>query len=217
MYNISLGQLITILVFGIIFWLVSVIQTSEYDTPALWIVLTFALPPALIFYALGWRNARPARQSNTTTPQPSSHATNAASIEENGKAKATIIKCGNCSYIGPGERARSSVAVVLAWVCVVIAPLITILYFLATPKYRCPNCRSTFLGVQKVDGTFAGQNGSNRSRAVTAILVLLVIGVVGILASVVLASLNAAREKAAQASTLANEQVAEEQSMRDIL
>ena len=104
-----------------------------------------------------------------------------------------IIKCGNCAYEGPGEKSRNIAFVVLAWLCVLFAPLVTIIYFLATAKWRCPQCHSTFLGVKNKEGKFAGQR--NSSVAVIIIVILAAIVVIGILASVVLASLNSARIK----------------------
>jgi len=115
-----------------------------------------------------------------------------------------IIKCGNCEYIGPAEKNRSLAASILAWICVCFAPLITILYFVATHKYRCPKCKSTFLGVKNKDGVFTGQRGG-ATRWVFIIIILLVgIAIIGILSSVVLASLNTARQKGADAAVKAN-------------
>src|SRR3989344_9463868 len=110
------------------------------------------------------------------------------------ESKVSVVKCGNCDYIGPGEPARSKVAMVLAWLCVLFAPLITIIYFVATHKYRCPKCKSTFLGIQGKDGNFSANKGS-RNPVFYILMVLVGIAIIGILASVVLASLNTAREK----------------------
>jgi predicted RNA-binding Zn-ribbon protein involved in translation (DUF1610 family) len=111
-----------------------------------------------------------------------------------------IIKCGNCGYIGEGEKARKLVFTILAWMCVVFAPLITALYFVGTHKYRCPKCKSTFIGIRNKEGVFTGQRGG-ASKVVTAILLILVgLAITGILASIVLVSLNDARQKAAGAT-----------------
>lgn len=106
-----------------------------------------------------------------------------------------MIKCGNCGYIGPGEPARSMVAKILAWICVVFAPLITIIYFVATHKYKCPKCGSTFLGIRNKKGEFT-KGQSTASRVVIIIVAIFVgIAIIGILSAVVLASLNTARSK----------------------
>lgn len=110
-----------------------------------------------------------------------------------------IIKCGNCDYVGPGEPARSMWAKILAWLCVFFAPIVTIIYFVATHKYRCPKCKSTFLGIKNKDGAFVGQKGGAKSPVMILIWVLVGIAIIGILSSVVLASLNTAREKAKKA------------------
>lgn len=124
-----------------------------------------------------------------------------------------VIKCGNCGYIGPGEPARSTVAKILAWICVVFAPLITIIYFVATHKYKCPKCGSTFLGIRNKKGEFT-KGQSTGSRVVIIIVAIFVgIAIIGILSAVVLASLNTARSKgndAAIQSNLSTIQVAAE-------
>jgi|GEM_PF-6910034 len=113
-----------------------------------------------------------------------------------------VVKCGNCGYVGVGESARKIVITVMAWLVVLVAPLITILYFVGTHKYRCPKCRSTFLGIQNKDGMFVGQRGG-AGRVVYAIfLVLFGIAVMGILSSVILATLNSAREKSRETAAL---------------
>jgi len=116
----------------------------------------------------------------------------------------TIIKCGNCGFIGQGEPARRLVFKILAWSVVWFAPLLTLLYFLATHKYRCPKCQSTFLGVKNEQGIFVGQRGGG-SRWVLIIVVLIVgVAIIGILASIVLASLNSARMKSRDARRVAD-------------
>jgi len=118
------------------------------------------------------------------------------------RGSAATIKCGNCGYEGPGERARNVVFVVLAWLCVLFAPLITIIYFLATAKWRCPKCQSTFLGVKNKEGTLVGQRGGN--GAVIIVIIIVAIAIIGILSSVVLASLNSARMKGRDARRVAD-------------
>lgn len=104
--------------------------------------------------------------------------------------KGADMKCGNCDYIGPGEPARSMIHKILAWICVLFAPIITLLYFSATYKYRCPKCKSKFLGVKNKDGIFGPQNGGS-SRAVMMLLYAIIgIASVGIVASVMLALLS---------------------------
>jgi ribosomal protein L37AE/L43A len=113
--------------------------------------------------------------------------------------KEDIIKCGSCKYVGAGERARSPFFTTLAWICVLFAPLITIIYFLATNKYQCPKCKSTFLGIKNKEGVFVGQRGGAKYRLSILLLIIIIIAIIGILASIVLVSLNTAREKAKEA------------------
>src|SRR3989344_1642227 len=120
-----------------------------------------------------------------------------------GKSEA-IVKCGNCDYVGPGESARTMGGMILAWLCVFFAPLITIIYFVATHKYRCPKCKSTFLGVKNKEGVFAGQMGGGTRWVFVIIIIFVGIAIIGILSSIVLVSLNTAREKAREASLSAN-------------
>ena len=110
-----------------------------------------------------------------------------------------IIKCGNCSYEGPGEKARNVGLMILAWLCIFFAPLITLIYFAVTHKYRCPKCKSTFLGIKNKEGIFVGQKGGAGSPLMIFVFVLMGIAIIGILSSIVLVSLSTAREKAKQA------------------
>ena len=110
----------------------------------------------------------------------------------------TIIKCGSCEYIGPGELARHPFSQALAWLCVIICWPITVIYFLATSKYRCPKCKSTFLGYKNKEGIFVGQKKS--PILIVVVCIILGIAVIGILSSVVLASLNSARGKGSDAA-----------------
>lgn len=102
------------------------------------------------------------------------------------------IKCGNCGHIGQGESSRRKVSIILAWVCVLFAPLITLLYFVITYKYRCPKCKSTFLGIKNKEGVFLGQK-SGMGRWLFIFLSIFIS--MGIIFSVVLASLIASRQK----------------------
>jgi Zn finger protein HypA/HybF involved in hydrogenase expression len=105
-----------------------------------------------------------------------------------------IIKCGNCDYVGPGQKARSIAGQILAWLCF---PWITLIYYGTTHKYRCPKCRSTFLGIKNKDGVFV--NDKKGGPLMILVYVLVGVAIIGILSSIVLASLNTAREKAKQA------------------
>ena len=114
-----------------------------------------------------------------------------------------IIKCGDCKYEGKGEPARGMVSKILVWLALPFAPLITVLYFVITYKYKCPDCGSTFLRIKGKDGVFKGQGGSSSNFIVILFVILfttvLAIIATGILSSVVLASLDSAREKSRDA------------------
>ena len=134
--------------------------------------------------------------------QSASSDKNSTTITTPVSGSMATIKCGNCGYEGHGEKARNIAFVILAWLCVLFAPLITIIYFLATAKWRCPKCQSTFLGVKNNDGKFIGQRSGNGATIVVIVIVAIV--VIGILASVVLASLNSARMKGRDARRIAD-------------
>jgi len=137
------------------------------------------------------------RAAQVTSP------TVASSNPTEGKSE-TIVKCGNCDYVGPGQSARTVGGRIIAWLCVLFAPLITIIYFVVTYKYRCPKCKSTFLGVKNKDGIFVGQRGGAKSPIMIFVLVLLGIVVIGILATLATVSLNAARSKARDAKRVSD-------------
>jgi hypothetical protein len=56
-YKISLGQLIVLWLFGISFTYISLLSSDQYDSPFLTFSFVFT-PFFLVFYTLGWRNAR---------------------------------------------------------------------------------------------------------------------------------------------------------------
>lgn len=57
MYNITRGQLITLWVFGIIAWLVSlVISIDSYGVAGFAIALLIIIPAGLTFYTVGWKS-----------------------------------------------------------------------------------------------------------------------------------------------------------------
>lgn len=125
-------------------------------------------------------------------------------VYSNSKYYDGTIKCGNCSYIGAGKKGRSTWAQVVVWILFFISPLITIIYYLATHKYVCPKCNSTFVGFRDVNGNFSSAKGNFGPLGII-LLVLLIVAVIGILAAVVLASLNDAREAGIKASQSATE------------
>ncbi len=102
------------------------------------------------------------------------------------------IKCGNCEYVGVGKPGRSVWAQVLVWILFFISPLITIIYYLATHRYKCPKCDSTFIGLRDVNGNYSATKSGLGPLGIV-LLVFLLISIIGILAAVVLASLNDAR------------------------
>ncbi len=114
------------------------------------------------------------------------------------------IKCGNCGYIGAGERARTITAQALAWLCVFFAPLITIIYYLATHKYRCPKCKSTFLGVKNKEGVFVGQRGGGGKWFTVIIIVLVAVAIIAVLSSIVLVNVTSYINKGKDAAIKGN-------------
>jgi len=121
-------------------------------------------------------------------------------IEYGGNA---VIKCGNCGYIGQGEKARTIIGQILAWLCIFIAWPITLIYFLATHKYRCPKCKSTFLGVKDEKGVFVGQKGGHNGLFIV-IIVIIAIAVIAVLAAIVLVNVTQYINKGKDAAIKAN-------------
>ena len=112
------------------------------------------------------------------------------------------IRCGNCHYIGPGRKGRSIWAQVLIWIVFFFFWPATLAYYLLTHSYYCPNCNSSFVGLKNKNGVYNAPS-SGSSGILIIVIVVIVIIVIGILASVVLASLSAARDKADDATTRA--------------
>lgn len=109
------------------------------------------------------------------------------------------IRCGNCNYNGVGESGRSVWAQILAWLAVLIFWPITLIYFLATHRYCCPTCKSTFIGLRDKNGTYSPPSGGG-GVVVIIFVSLIAIVIIGILAAVVLGSLNDARDSANRAA-----------------
>lgn len=108
------------------------------------------------------------------------------------------IKCGNCDYIGPGEKNRRTFSMVLAWMCVVFAPLITIIYFVANPKYNCPKCKSTFVALKNKHGVYDKPRTSNVFKY--AIITIVGIAALGLISTIIAAPIQNARKKAREAN-----------------
>ncbi len=124
-------------------------------------------------------------------------------IYSNSKHYDGTVKCGNCNYIGVGKKGRSTWAQVVVWILFFVSPLITLIYYLATQKYVCPKCNSTFLGLRDVNGNFSSTKGHLGALGII-LLVLLFIIIIGILSAVVLASLGEARKAGIEASQIAS-------------
>jgi len=139
-------------------------------------------------------------ENNTNISQVSQTDIQAPIIDNPNLTKNKEIKCGNCNYIGPGEKNRSLIAVILAWICIIIAPIITLIYFTATHTWKCPKCQSTFVGVKNKKGIYTGQLGGGLRIFLIILFVLIGIAILGIFSSVVLASLNSARTRSSDAT-----------------
>jgi multisubunit Na+/H+ antiporter MnhB subunit len=110
-----------------------------------------------------------------------------------------VIRCGNCNYNGMGESGRSVWAQILVWIAFLVFWPITLIYYLVTHRYRCPQCKSTFVGMRDKHGKYSAPSGGVSVVAIVAVMVI-VIAIVGILAAVVIASLNDARDAAKRAA-----------------
>jgi ribosomal protein L37AE/L43A len=115
-----------------------------------------------------------------------------------------IIKCGNCDYTGQGEKARPIWAVVLAWLCFIFGPMITLVYFVVSHKWRCPKCKSTFVGVRNKKGVLVG----SMSRSMKFLLIFLAV-IFTIFSFVVFSSISVSRSDAKK--QLANKEIAKKE------
>ncbi len=114
--------------------------------------------------------------------------------------KGQVIKCAGCEYEGEGKKGRRVISQILAWLVVPIFWPVTLAYYLITKKYLCPQCGSDFLAIKNKEGIYKAQR-SGTSAIVWFLGVIIAIAIVGIMASVILASLNTARDKGDDATT----------------
>ncbi|MDP2967078.1 MAG: trypsin-like peptidase domain-containing protein [bacterium] len=114
---------------------------------------------------------------------------------KNENKKETEIKCLRCGYIGKAKKGRSVWAIILALLCLPFIPLITVLYFAFSHKWACPKCDSKSIGEIDQQGNVVIKKGN---LFLIIFLILISIAIIGILASIVLVSLNSARQKATE-------------------
>lgn len=87
----------------------------------------------------------------------------------------STVRCNVCKYTGPGELSRKTLSQVLAWLCIFIAPIITLGYYASTYKYQCPNCESTALHIKNEEGVFLNQK---RTKTITKVFLWIFVGTV---------------------------------------
>ncbi len=91
---------------------------------------------------------------STNTIGPVTFSANPEAVERKLPA---VIRCSQCGYEGRSEFARSIALQVIAWLCLFILPIFTIIYFATTKKYRCPKCKSLSLEFKNKKGEFVKQ------------------------------------------------------------
>lgn len=103
----------------------------------------------------------------------------------------TVIRCQNCKYEGLAEFARQPFFELLAWLGVLLTPLITVIYYLATHKWRCPKCKSILVEIKNKNGVFISPKSHRRAK--NFIFYFIGAMIIMVLLSVLLASLNTSR------------------------
>ena len=147
------------------------------------------------------QNGESKDNNNEIKTKYTNHSDHKDNTDNNTEYKSTI-KCGNCGYIGKGESGRNLISIILAWVCILFCWPITVIYYLATSKYKCPKCRSTFLGIKNKQGVFTQQKKWGVLGIV--LIVLIVIAVIGLISTLAVVSLNEARIKSRDAKRVSD-------------